>query len=486
MQVLQANQELQDSLIPPSQELVEYIAKLSGQFEEVRARVLKLAESFAIPTPTPEEIFSLKALESLLQNVTEAQKKRAEARRQQALRVLDRVLVITHRDRSDFQPLLDCHAQARLLRRVVTKAQVSDLNPDAKALTEEQHPFWQLLTLIEHQDRLDDDRCTYLQESVAKSFSKPLSVAALRGKLIVSADAVKASSPPAPPAPRHSPQRREPPHGGGSPSYLWQLLREDKLGLAFHLARRLEIHSPDLQPRLPSWLIRALVVGRYMRYDVVSGIVKIMTDFSNSDSCFVNGEDEWNQAVSLLLAASALRPAFLAPNTGASEILYSLRLGSGLNQLQEYCLTIANFGVQLQLLDAIALKKVKEQAAWQQALDDLRQRVEDWYSCEAPRKTMKFAHATYVWRNWLEPGIIIHSLLPLIQEYHRMSSNDYVEQAIQLKQAISNRQQAVLKELNSFEQKNSSVLLLAGIRCCRTAVEGIQDSFRSKRCVTNR
>ena len=289
-------------------------------------------------------------------------------------------------------------------------------------------------------------------------------------------------------------QRREPPHGGGSPaprhspSQLWQLLREDKLGLAFHLARRLEIQSPDddMKPRLPSWLIRALVVGRYMRYDVVSGIAKIMTDFSHSDSCFVNGEDEWNQAVSLLLAASALRPALLAPNTGASKILYSLRLGEGLNQLQEYCLTIANFGGQLQLLDAIALKKVKEQAAWQQALDDLRQRVEDWYSCEAPRKTMKFAHTTYVWRNWLEPGRVIHSLLPLIQEYHRMSSNDGVEQAIQLKQAVSNRQQAVLKELNSFEQKNSSVLLLAGIRCCRTAVEGIQDSFRSKRCVTNR
>ena len=214
MQVSQADKELQESLVPPSQELFEYFVGLSRQFEELRARVLKLAESFAIPTPTPEEIFSLKTLESLLQNVTEAQKKRAEARRQQAVRVLDRVLVITHRDRSDFQPLLDCHAQARLLRQVVIKAQVSDLDLDTKALAEGQHPFWQLLTLVEHQDRLDDDHCTCLQESVAKSFGKPLSVAALRGKLIVSADALKASSPP---APRHSPQRREPPHETGSP-----------------------------------------------------------------------------------------------------------------------------------------------------------------------------------------------------------------------------------------------------------------------------
>jgi hypothetical protein len=189
MQLFQANQVLQDSLIPPSQELVEYLAKLSRQFEELRARVLNLAESFAVPSPTPDEIFSLKALESLLHDVTEAEKKKAEARRQQALRVLDRVLAITHRDCIDFQPLLECHAQARELRRVVTEVQVSDLHPDTQALAEGQHPFLQLLTLIEYQDELDDDRCTFLQESVAKSLSKPLSVAALRGKLLISADA---------------------------------------------------------------------------------------------------------------------------------------------------------------------------------------------------------------------------------------------------------------------------------------------------------
>jgi uncharacterized protein YukE len=307
VQVSQVNKELQDSLVPQSSELVERIASCRRQLEELRARVLKLAESFAVSTPTPEEIFSLRALESLLQDVTEAQEKKTKG---------------------------------------------EEVRQIAKSI-------------LSGTGSLDPTALRYL---------------------------------------------------------IWQLLCEDKFGLAFHLARYLEVHSPDLQPRLPSWLMRAVVVGRHMRYDVRSDEITktLMTDFSNSDTCFVDGEGEWNQAVSLLLAASALRPALLAPNTGALEILHSLRLGEGLNQLHEYCQTIANCGTQLQ------------------------------------------------------------------PQYYQGSSNDYFQQqAQQLKQAVSNRQKAVMKELDLFEQRNSSVLLLAGICCCRTAVKDIQDSFRPRRCVTN-
>lgn len=437
--MFQVKKEL-PSLVPVAPELVERITLCRKQFEELRARVLNLAESFAVSTPMPEEISSLKALESLLQDVTEAQKKaKGESGRQIAKSIL---------------------------------SGTGSLNP-----------------------------------------------ANLR-------------------------------------SLIWQLICEDKLGLAFRLARYLEAHPADIQPRLPSWLMRALVVGRHMRYDIKSvEIAKTLMTDSHSDTCFVDGEGEWNQAVSLLLAASALRPALLAPNMGALEILRSLRLGEGLTQLHEYCQIIADCGCQLQSLDALALKKVKEQVAWQQALDDLRQRVEDWYFCAAPGNTMNFADATYVWRNWLEPSGLVHSLLlPVkqndltrlaaakqevkrlsdnaeierevdytnrkilercrgedirldvpdlcrhlreavefvrcwieLQEYQIGSSNDsFQQQAQQLKQAVSNRQQAVLKELNSFEQRNSSVLLLAGIYCCRTAVKDIRDSFRSRSCILKR
>ncbi len=185
-----------------------------------------------------------------------------------------------------------------------------------------------------------------------------------------------------------------------------------------------------------------------MRYDISGGggIAKIFADANVS--CFVDGEGEWNQAVSLLLAASALRPALLAPNTGVLEILQSLQLGESLSQLNEYCQTIATYGSQLQSLDASAFKKTKEQAARQQALDDLRHQSDCWIK---------------------------------LQGYYPNYGNYYQQQTEQLQQVVSSRQNAVLKELNSFERRNSSVLVLAGIHCCRTIVKDLQGAFRSRR-----
>lgn len=53
-QLSQANKELQDSFIPPSQELIEHLNSSRRQFEELCTRTLNLAKSFAVPSPKPE------------------------------------------------------------------------------------------------------------------------------------------------------------------------------------------------------------------------------------------------------------------------------------------------------------------------------------------------------------------------------------------------------------------------------------------------
>jgi len=332
-------------------------------------------------------------------------------------------------------------------------------------------------------------------------------------------------------------------------SLKWQLLREDKLGLAFHLTRCLEIQLPNIQPHLPSWLIRVVALGRHVRYEVGAGEIAnlLMDDFANfGDSCFVDGESEWNQAVSLLLAASALRPALLAPNTNASDILHYLRLGEGLNQLFEYCQTIANYGSQRYALNTTAIKKVRSQGVWEADVAALLQQVEVWWS-QAPLLNMIYGPAKTVWSEWLKPNELIHTLLlPVkqndlsrlevvkqsieqlsyeaqintevkrtqreigrsrggnaitgmalgrirlhvreavdfgrrwieLQESHPDKSNNYSQsQAQQLKQDLSSLHKTVLDELDSFKQKKSSVLVLAGISCCRIAVENIRTLF---------
>ncbi|HEY9605611.1 MAG TPA: RNA polymerase sigma factor, RpoD/SigA family, partial [Allocoleopsis sp.] len=650
----EALQELQDSGKPLSAELILELGNSRNQFNAIRARVFELAESLAVyPTQKEPEIESLKGLKSLLEDAVQAeeQKEAIAQVRQQALRVLERVLAIAHRVESDFQPMLECQEKARTTYRAISELQGSDLHPDIKTLAEGNHPFSHLLTLIEHTDDLDDDRYTFLQDSVEKFFSKRLSVAASRGKLFTIASAPSVEPPRAeinskalpektiapevktaltalseetteesavvpfaeaialpttkvipdsqpvdkliataqtvtplpPPIETHNDEpesESEQTEEDVQPQYqltlndieqqntasvsgdiseeyplalhdqIWQLLRENKLSLAFHLARCLESKYPNFQPHLPSGIIRGVILGRHVRYDVgVGEIANILrNDFTNfSNNYFLNGESEWNQAVSLLLTTSALRPALLAPNTNASEILHSLRLGEGLNQLYKYCKTIANYGNHGLALNTTAIKTVRSQAAWESDMASLRQKVQDWWS-QAPRLDMIYEPAKAVWSEWFKPNQLIDSLLvpvrqndlsklDVVKDYvERLSdepqineevkrtqreirrfrgaadaitgrtldrirlhvreavnfvrqwislqesrpdkSNNYSQsQAQQLKQDLSSLHQAVLKELDSFDVKNSSVLVKAGISCCRTAVEDIRILF---------
>ena len=666
----EALQELQDSGKPLSAELILELGNSRNQFNALRSRVLEFAESLAVsPTQKEPEIDSLRELKSLLQDAVQAaeQKEAIAQVRQQALRVLERILVIAHRDNSDFQPLLECHEKARELQHAISKSQPSDLHSDTQALADGNHSFTQLLTLIEQGDELDDDRSADLHDSVAESFGRTLATAAVRGRLIVQEESVPDLTSPSTIKEPKVPTRTQPPEpetalsvehpivdksdvaqaesamSNGKllpcgndeaghaytpsntkvipdsrpvekliataqtvtplplkiethkdepeseseqteedvqPQYqltlndieqqntasvspdsseedssalreqIWQLLYENKLSLAFHLARCLESKYPDFQPHLTSGTIRGVILGRYVRYDVGVGEIanRLRNDFTNlSNNCFLDGESEWNQAVSLLLATSALRPALLAPNTNASEILYLIQLGEGLNQLYKYCKIIANYGNHGLALDTAAIKTVITQAALESDMASLRQKVQDWWS-QAPRLDMIYEPAKAVWSEWFKPDQLIDSLLfsvrqndlskldvakhyverlsdetqineevkrtqreiglfrsagdaitgrtlgrirlhvreavdfvrqwILLQELCPDKSNNYSQgQAQQLKQDLSSLHQAVLKELDSFDMKNSSVLVKAGISCCRTAVEDIRLLF---------
>jgi len=665
----EALQELQDSGKPLSAELILELGNSRNQFNALRARVLELAESLTVSPQKELEIDSLRGLKSLLDDAVQAeeQKEVIAQVRQQALRVLERILAIAHRDNSDFQPLLECHEKARELQRAISESQEPDSHSDTQALAEGNHSFAQLLTLIEQGDELDDDRSADLHDSVAESFGRTLATAALRGRLRVQEESVpnlpsasiikesKVSTRAQPPEPETAlgvehpvvdksdvAQAESAMSNGKLPScgndeaghaytpsntkvipdsrpvekliataqtvtslplkiethkdepeseseeteedvqlqyqlalndieqqntasvspdsneedssalreQIWQLLYENKLSLAFHLARCLESKYPDFQPHLTSGTIRGVILGRYVRYDVGVGKIanRLRNDFTNlSNNCFLDGESEWNQAVSLLLATSALRPALLAPNTNASEILHLIQLGEGLNQLYKYCKIIANYGNHGLALDTAAIKTVRTQAAWESDIASLRQKVQDWWS-QAPRLDMIYEPAKAVWSEWFKPDQLIDSLLfsvrqndlskldvakhyverlsdetqineevkrtqreigffrgagdaitgrtlgrirlhvreavdfmrqwILLQELRPDKSNNYSQnQAQQLKQDLSSLHQAVLKELNSFDVKNSSVLVKAGISCCRTAVEDIRLLF---------
>ncbi|MBE9144084.1 sigma-70 family RNA polymerase sigma factor [Planktothrix mougeotii] len=502
-QVFDEHLKLVDPGIPISEKLIVELAESRSQFVELYHKSVSLAEALGLQnSQNTNDIVSLKDIKSLLDAVDYAEKKKGKIAkvRESALIVLNRVLSITYRENSDFQPLQECQKKASdLYFTISAQSQELNLAPESQELAEGNHPFSHLLTLIEHCDELDDDTCTNLQESVEKFFSKPLSVVAVRGKLVISSDS-EVNSPIVPKnlvtpeletaqlpktnnteldsglasssevitlqetdeiklefQPIESLQyitqsetieiantpelvqkeqdilleeelnrndinlqiavlvpdeiSEEEPLATRAP--IWKLLCENKLSLAFHLARCLETKHPNFKPHLPSRIIRGVILGRYVRYDVGIGEIAnlLKDDFTDlTQDCFMAGDSEWNQAVSLLLVTATLRPALLAPHTQASQILNSLRLGEGLNQLYQYCQIIAQYSNQGLALDITAIKTVKDLTIWEKQQSDLIQNVETWWS-QASNFNMIYGIAKLVWRELFKPNKLLDSLL---------------------------------------------------------------------------
>ena len=96
-------------------------------------------------------------------------------------------------------------------------------------------------------------------------------------------------------------------------------------------------------------------------------------------------------------------------------MLHAVQLGDKLPQLSAYCRLIGDFGNKRQPLDPVVFRKRKDQTAWQEEIDSLRQTVESWWN-RAPRVSLVYEPATKVWRKWQEPKGLLHSLLLAIRQ----------------------------------------------------------------------
>ncbi len=115
----------------------------------------------------------------------------------------------------------------------------------------------------------------------------------------------------------------------------------------------------------------------------------------------------------LMVVAATLRPALLAPSTGAPIVLKNVPHLSGLPTFHRYCQVVADYGQHQQPLDMIALRFVNDRAAWQHEISALCQQVNDWIS-QAKSKTIRYAQANAIWRRWQKgDGVISRLLTPV-------------------------------------------------------------------------
>src|SRR5712692_7571513 len=186
--LIQAAQELQTSGTLPAESLLEELAAARGAFIDLRSSVLDAARTRALTAPSQAEVGSLKALEPVLRAVaaagaTQVQRTTLVEARRRVLAVLDRVMTINHVDDPNFDALLECQAKAREIRAAVLDPK-GPTAESAAAIMQSTPVFSALLTLIEGRDRLDDEKCAVLEDSVTRLFGSALTLAVTRGKLV--------------------------------------------------------------------------------------------------------------------------------------------------------------------------------------------------------------------------------------------------------------------------------------------------------------
>jgi hypothetical protein len=220
---------------------------------------------------------------------------------------------------------------------------------------------------------------------------------------------------------------------------VWRLLFEEKLSLAFHVARCLEVQHPEFYPRLPSWLLRAIILGQRVRTPQGDIARLLKDDLARCDTdCYTTGDKEWDLAVEFLLLAGTFLPTLLAPDTRASTVLHGVCLGEGLENLSAYCNVIALYGDLLVPLDPTTLKKPNRMQA-KESVGFMRRLIGNQ-------------------ENGMRKDVVSEQTEPLRIE-------------------ISNRHQMVIDELNLFKTAHSSVMLLGSLACCRRAIENVAFLF---------
>lgn len=233
-------------------------------------------------------------------------------------------------------------------------------------------------------------------------------------------------------------------------THLVRLIADDRLPLALQLTRCLEQRSDPPDFLLPSWLLRALILGRHLSYskgEIARQLDEELREFRGE--LLADGSEDRRLALSIMVRAAALPAAILAGSALATGILRSFKITSGFSQLYNYCSRVALYG------DRVAgslMEMFRPQGTMTGAseLDDLSLSTAAWLQ-ETARKTVSYgrtsplflhahwtltagtavrhAEATVMWCKWQETLTLAQNLLKPVCEQSEGERN-WVRQEI--------------------------------------------------------
>lgn len=164
--------------------LLDDLSGYRRDVEELRTRTIQTAMEFASHESIPSDP-SLGELSALLRRAEEFAKRRDHARavRSEALATLARVASISCRDDQALAPLAEIHAEADSIRDRIAAAPDLELPEAAEDIVSRKHPLVGLLTLVEANEGIDDERWAALLDDVTQNYGRALSAAVARGRL---------------------------------------------------------------------------------------------------------------------------------------------------------------------------------------------------------------------------------------------------------------------------------------------------------------
>ncbi len=213
-----------------------------------------------------------------------------------------------------------------------------------------------------------------------------------------------------------------------------QLVRDDRLALAAHLARGGERFPSGRGIVPPAGLLRALLLGRslsYSRGELAREVELELKPFVSSAPAATAGDDEL-LGLGLIQRAAALLPALLGASPSASAVLRSFAIEPGLSHLYNYCSRVAAFGERLQSQAVELFQAPAEQTQWHAERKQLQTEVRDWltqfvkrsvnYQRSSPlflhahwtvlaSPTQRHPHEVMEWAKWQEVLLNAHRML---------------------------------------------------------------------------
>ena len=233
------------------------------------------------------------------------------------------------------------------------------------------------------------------------------------------APAGRAATPATVAAPTPSTPPARSPHDERLRREFWGLLRADRCGLAYQVARVLEA------PPVPVAVVKAAALGlevvgpggalAAVLRETFAAIALAERGAPGEHDTFGVTEGDANRAPvsrdrvhDLLLAAAALRPSLLAWRTGAPAALRSVALPGALRRLAD---VVLRAGEQLNSCVPSRVTGVAAAREWEARREALAEETRA-FRARASARAMRLAHTRDMWRALTSPGGVVHRLFP--------------------------------------------------------------------------